>query len=115
MNFLSADNLLKASDLTVVSPSSAIPSAVTQPRNVLPSAVGFSANLSPVPSATFDPVNPFAVYPASSRYFTLSGAILTDFLLLSANCPSVVSNKILVLTLVTTNSVGKEDPSDALK
>ena len=115
MNFFSAASLLNSADVTVVFLSSAIPSAVTQPRNVLPSAVGFSANLSPVPSATFAPVNPFAVYPASSRYFTLSGAILIDFVLESANCPSVVSNKILVLTLVTTNSVGKEDPSDALK
>ena len=115
MNFLSAANLLKSADLTVVVPNSALPASVTQPKKVFPCAVGFSANLSPVPSATFDPVNPFAVYPASSRYFTLSGAILIDFVLESANCPSVVSNKILVLTLVTTNSVGKEDPSDALK
>ena len=60
MNFIDASSLLKASDLTVVAPSSALPASVTQPRNVFPSAVGFSANLSPVPSATFDPVNPFA-------------------------------------------------------
>ena len=61
MNFWSADNLLKASAVVTVLFSSFVkPSAVTQPRNVLPSAVGFSANESPVPSATFAPVNPFA-------------------------------------------------------
>ena len=115
MNFWSADTLLKASAVVIVFPSAVFPASVTQPRNVFPSAVGFSANLSPVPSATFAPVNPFAVYPVSSRYFTLSGAILTDFVLASANFPSVVSNKTLVLTLDSTNSVGRDDPSDALK
>ena len=45
----------------------------------------------------------------------LSGAILTDFLLESPNCPSVASNKILVLTLVSTISEPKDDPSEALK
>ena len=115
VNFIEASRLLKAADLTVVAPSLVLPASVTQPRNVFPSAVGSFTNSSPVPAWTLSPVNPLATYPSSSRYFMLSGAILTDFLLLSANCPSVVSNKILVLTLVTTNSVGKEDPSDALK
>ena len=60
MNFIDASSLLKASDFTVVASNAVLPSSVTQPRNVLPSAVGFSANESPVPSATFAPVNPFA-------------------------------------------------------
>ena len=107
--------MLKAADLTVVAPSSVLPASVTQPRNVFPSAVGSFTNASPVPAATLAPVNPLATYPSSSRYFMLSGAILIDFLLASSNCPSVVSNKTLVLTLDTTNSVGRDDPSDALK
>ena len=115
MNFLSAAKLLKAADLTVVAFNSVLPSSVTQPRNVFPSAVGLSGNASPVPVWTLSPVNPLGTYPWSSQYFTLSGTIFTDFLLASANCPSVVSNKTLVLTLVSTISEPKDDPSEALK
>ena len=115
VNFLSADNLLKASAVVIVFPSSVLPASVTQPRNVFPSDVGSFTNSSPVPAWTLSPINPFALYPTSSRYFTLSGTILTDLLVLSSNFPSVVSNNTLVLTLDSTISVGREDPSDALK
>ena len=115
VNFLSATNLLKSADLTVVAPNSFLPSSVTQPKNVFPVAAGASGNASPVPAWTFSPANPLATYPWSSQYFTLSGTIFTDFLLASANCPSVVSNNTLVLTLVSTSSEPKDDPSEALK
>ena len=106
---------MKSADLTVVPPNAVLPSSVTQPRNALPSAAGASGNASPVPAWTLSPVNPLATYPSSSRYFTLSGTILTSFFLSPSNAPSVASNKTLVLTLVFTSSEPKDDPSEALK
>ena len=55
-----------AAVVTVLFPKAVLPASVTQPRNVFPSAVGFLTNSSPVPACTPSPVNPFALYPASS-------------------------------------------------
>ena len=113
VNFFSAASLLNSAAVTVVFPSSVLPSAVTQPKNVFPSAVGLATNSSPVPAFTFAPVNPFGAYPSSPKNFTLSGTTFTDFFVPSSNTPSVESNKTLVLTLTSSQSEGIDDPSDA--
>ena len=117
MNFsVSLANFSNSSAVvTVLFPSLVFPASVTQPKKVFPWAVGAVANSSPVPAWTLSPVNPLATYPSSSRYFTLSGTILTSFFLSPSNAPSVASNKTLVLTLVSTSSEPKDDPSEALK
>ena len=113
VNILSADNALNFSAVTIVPPSSVLPSSVTQPRNVLPSAIGLATNSSPVPAFTFAPVNPFGAYPSSPKNFTLSGTTFTDCFVPSLNAPSVESNNTLVLTLTSSQSEGIDDPSDA--
>ena len=45
----------------------------------------------------------------------LSGTTFTALLLVSSNCPSVASNNTLVLTLVSYQSDGSDEPLDALK
>ena len=114
VNFLSADNALNFSAVTIVLPSSVLPSSVTQPKKVLPSAVGALTNSSPVSALTFAPVNPFGAYPSSPKNLTLSGTTFTDCFVPLSKAPSVASNNTLVLTLTSSQSDGSDDPSDAL-
>ena len=113
VNFFAGSRLLNASAVTVVAPSSVLPSSVTQPKNVFPSAFGLATNSSPVPVFIFAPVNPFGEYPSSPKNFILSGTTFTDCFAPPSNAPSVVSNNTLVLTLTSSQSEGIDDPFDA--